>query len=55
DAVKSHIQAKNGSMGEYLWPMRVALTGRKASPPPFDVAEVLGKEESINRITQVIK
>ncbi|MFA6389855.1 MAG: glutamate--tRNA ligase, partial [Patescibacteria group bacterium] len=41
DAVKSHIQAKNGSMGEYLWPMRVALTGRKASPPPFDVAEVL--------------
>ncbi|MFA6393272.1 MAG: glutamate--tRNA ligase [Patescibacteria group bacterium] len=54
EAIKSHIEAKNGQMGEYLWPLRVALTGLKASPPPFDIAEVLGKEESIKRVKQAI-
>ena len=49
-ALVSHIQVKNGKVGEYLWPMRVALTGRKASPSPFDVAEVLGKEQCLRRI-----
>ncbi len=54
DALISHIQAVEGKVGEYLWPMRVALTGRKASPGPFDVAEVLGKEESLKRIKEGI-
>ena len=52
EAIKTHIAAKNGQMGEYLWPMRVALTGRKASPSPFDVAEVLGKEDSLKRVKE---
>ncbi len=52
--IKSYIEAKNERVGEYLWPMRVALTGREASPSPFDVAEVLGKEESLKRIKQAI-
>jgi len=50
DAMMSHIKAKQGGAGDYLWPMRAALTGRKASPGPFDVAEVLGKKESLARI-----
>ncbi len=50
DALMSYLKAKELKVGEYLWPMRVALTGRKASPGPFDVAEVLGKEESLKRI-----
>lgn len=37
--------------GDVLWPMRVALTGREHSPGPFEVAEVLGKEETIRRLT----
>ena len=37
-----------------LWPMRVALTGQKNSPGPFEVAEVLGKEKSLERIKQAI-
>lgn len=36
--------------GEVLWPLRVALSGRKASPGPFEIMEVLGKEETIKRI-----
>ncbi len=42
-------------IGEYLWPMRVALTGREASPGPFEVAEILGKSETLQRIKQAIK
>ncbi|MDD4332848.1 MAG: glutamate--tRNA ligase [Patescibacteria group bacterium] len=52
DALMSHIQAVGGKNGDYLWPMRAALTGREASPGPFDVAEVLGKEKSLERIKE---
>lgn len=41
---------KTGDRGMMLWPMRVALTGKKASPGPFEIAEVLGKEKVLNRI-----
>jgi glutamyl-tRNA synthetase len=41
--------------GEFLWPLRVALTGAKKSPPPGEVAWVLGKKESIKRLEQAIK
>lgn len=41
--------------GDYLWPMRAALTGRAASPGPFEVAQVLGKEESLKRIKMAVK
>jgi len=43
------------SLGGYLWPLRASLTGRAASPGPFAVAEVLGKERSLKRINQAIK
>lgn len=36
--------------GEVLWPLRVALSGREASPGPSEIMEVLGKEESVRRI-----
>jgi len=38
--------------GDLLWPLRVALTGTQKSPSPFEVAWVLGKNESLKRITQ---
>jgi len=40
--------------GELLWPLRVALSGQKNSPPPFDIAEILGKKEAIIRIETAI-
>ncbi len=55
DAMINHIKALKARVGDYLWPMRVALTGKKASPSPFDVAEILGKEESLKRIKTAIK
>lgn len=44
---------KNGQM---LWPLRTALSGRPTSPGgAFDLAEILGKEESIYRIKKGIE
>jgi len=36
--------------GYLLWPLRVALSGKKASPSPFEIAEILGKEKTLKRI-----
>lgn len=36
--------------GEVLWPLRVALTGRKQSPDPFTVSHIIGVGESYKRI-----
>lgn len=37
-------------IGKILWPLRVALTGKKASPGPSEVMEILGKEKSLKRV-----
>ena len=46
------IAEKVGDRGKLLWPLRVALTGKKASAGPFEIAEVLGKEKTLTRIKQ---
>lgn len=38
--------------GEFLWPLRVALSGVKQSPPPQDIAWVIGKEKTLCRIRE---
>lgn len=35
---------------EVLWPFRVALTGKRASPGLFEVAALLGKEKTLLRV-----
>jgi len=39
-----------GDRGEALWPFRAALTGKKASAGPFEIAEILGKEKTLKRL-----
>ena len=41
--------------GQLLWPLRVALTGEAASPGAFEVLELLGKEESLARLSAAIE
>jgi len=41
--------------GELLWPLRVALSGKEASPGPFEIMEVLGKEETLGRLEIALK
>ncbi len=39
-----------GDKGKLLWPFRVALTGKKASAGPFEIAEILEKQRTLDRI-----
>jgi len=48
------LKAENLGTGDVLWPMRVALSGQKNSPGPYEIAEVLGREESLKRINLAI-
>jgi glutamyl-tRNA synthetase len=38
-----------GDRGYLLWPFRIALSGKKASAGPFDIAVILGKEKTLKR------
>jgi glutamyl-tRNA synthetase len=40
--------------GAYFWPWRVALSGQESSPPPNQIAEILGPEETLKRIEKAI-
>lgn len=42
-------------IGNVMWPMRVALSGQKNSPGAYEIAEVLGKEETLKRLQKAIK
>lgn len=55
NSVKEALWEYSGEIGrgKVLWPMRVLLTGLEKSPDPFTVAEILGKEETINRLRNV--
>lgn len=44
------IEAEGWDRGSVLWPMRMALTGEQHSPGPFEVAAVLGKAKTLQRL-----
>lgn len=44
-----------GGRGVVLWPLRVSLSGAKASPDPIAIVEILGKEETLKRVGKAIK
>lgn len=41
---------KNIKLGEFMKPIRLALTGSDISPSLFEIAEILGREESLCRL-----
>jgi glutamyl-tRNA synthetase len=49
-ATRAFADARGRSMKEVAQPARVALTGRSASPPLFEVMAVLGKARSLARL-----
>ncbi|MFZ4648668.1 MAG: glutamate--tRNA ligase [Patescibacteria group bacterium] len=50
ELVFSWLKKNNKKNGDYLWPLRVALSGEKNSPSPFEIASVLGREECFRRL-----
>lgn len=55
ELIVAYIKEKGIGLGDYLWPMRVALTGEKASPSPFEMAGALGKIETLDKIKKGIE
>ncbi|MDO8739970.1 MAG: glutamate--tRNA ligase [Candidatus Woesearchaeota archaeon] len=41
--------------GYLLWPLRVALSGKQASAGPFEIADILGREKTLQRIKEAIR
>jgi glutamyl-tRNA synthetase len=54
ETVINYLKENDKKLGDYLWPLRVALTGKKNSPGPFEVASILKKEISLKRIKRAI-
>ncbi len=48
--VKKSMESNGMKLGQLLWPLRALLTGREYSPGAVEVAEVLGKEETMKRL-----
>jgi glutamyl-tRNA synthetase len=49
--VREYAEAEGLKLGKVAQPLRAALTGRTTSPGVFDVLEVLGREESLARLS----
>lgn len=55
--LETHIMpyANSAGRGDVLWPLRVSLSGKEKSPGPFEIMDVIGKDESLSRIDAAIK
>jgi glutamyl/glutaminyl-tRNA synthetase len=53
-ALRKLAETQGVSAGKLIHPLRLALTGKGASPPVFDVAVVLGKEKALRRLQRLI-
>jgi glutamyl-tRNA synthetase len=55
ETFKQYVEEKSMKMGQLAQPVRVALTGRTASPGLFEVMEVLGRERTLHRLRKGIE
>lgn len=53
NALTKAMEERGWKLGQILWPLRAALTGRDYSPGAFEVAAVLGKEKTMERLKRV--
>lgn len=58
DALKEHLETwsteRELKLGKTQAPIRVAITGRTVGPPLFESIEILGRDETIKRLTSVV-
>lgn len=54
-ALRGLAESRGVSAAKLIHPLRLALTGRGASPGIFDVAVVLGKEKTLARLERLIR
>ena len=51
--IKKYCNSQNINLGMLAQPLRAAITGKSVSPGLYEVIEVLGKKETINRIKNI--
>lgn len=54
EKVKAWIGEKGFGVGDVLWPLRVSLSGRPNSPGPFEIADTIGKERTLLRVSDAV-
>jgi glutamyl/glutaminyl-tRNA synthetase len=52
--VMNFIESQSLGNGDVLWPFRVALSGKDKSPGPYEIADALGKEMTLDRLNTAI-
>jgi glutamyl-tRNA synthetase len=53
EATRNFAETRGVKLGMVAQPLRAALTGTTVSPPVFEVAAVLGREETLARLADV--
>jgi glutamyl-tRNA synthetase len=53
--VRDAAGAAGAKLGDLAQPLRAALAGMATSPPIFEVMEILGRDESLGRIADVLR
>ena len=53
--VKACVESNGLKLGQLLWPLRALLTGKAFSPGAVEVAAVLGKAETMERVRAAMK
>lgn len=51
--IREYTETKGVKLGKAAQPLRAALTGSATSPPIFEVMEVLGREETLERLGDI--
>ncbi|MDD9901538.1 MAG: glutamate--tRNA ligase [Alphaproteobacteria bacterium] len=54
-ALKDYAKKKGLKLGKVAMPLRAALTGTTSSPSVFHVAEILGREETLARLSDIAR
>lgn len=54
-ALRAHCEELGQKPRDYFMPVRLMITGRKATPPLFETMAVLGRERSRHRVRQAIQ
>jgi glutamyl-tRNA synthetase len=55
EASRAHVEALGWKVRPLFMALRVAVTGRKVSPPLFESMEILGRERSLARVREAAK
>lgn len=55
DSIKGWIKENKIGFGRVMMPLRLSLVGEMKGPDVFDIIELIGKEESVNRINRFLE